>query len=148
MASRQARTTLVGFALLPFLHVRWWTGSPLLLLRISLPGLVGLAERFFVGFLATVGAGLFLAHRIPPFLPRPSVRRRNMRSSNPPSAKPATTSLVQCAKSRIRVAESASARARTTRRCIGGNRSAAEAKAPILTGCPGGEDTLSPPRNR
>src|ERR1700758_2996928 len=70
MASRQARTTLVGFALLPFLHVRWWTGSPLLLLRISLPGLVGLAERFFVGFLATVVAGLFLAHRIPPFLPR------------------------------------------------------------------------------
>src|SRR5690242_16353942 len=74
-----------------------------------------------------------------PFRVRPSVIGRTSRSSKAPAAKPAATSLAQCASSRMRVAESVMASPRAIHRCDGGNRLAAEASAPMCRAWPEGK---------
>jgi hypothetical protein len=61
------------------------------------------------------------------------------RSVSAPTARPATTSLVQCARSTIRVNTNPPPTAQTAFRRAGGNSVAAEAKAPIWTACPDGK---------
>src|SRR3954452_1252907 len=62
-----------------------------------------------------------------------SVHGRTSLSTAAPSAKPATTSLAQCASTAIRVSDSAIAAVRSNRRGVFGSKPAAEASAPIWT---------------
>src|SRR3954470_16046979 len=68
-----------------------------------------------------------------PLLDSASVHGRISLSTAAPRAKPATTSLAQCASTAIRVSDSAIAAVRSNRRGVFGSKPAAEASAPIWT---------------